>query len=84
MVQWATRDAGGRPSVRWGTRTGALDAAAAGRSSTYGRGDMCGPPANTTGWFDPGWLHAAVMAGLRPSTRYFYQYGDEVRASLLH
>lgn len=83
-VQWATRDAGSRPSVRWGAWPGALDTTAAGRSSTYSRGDMCGPPANTTGWFDPGWLHAAVMAGLQPSTRYFYQYGDEVRVPLLY
>ncbi|KAL4439452.1 hypothetical protein ABPG77_008781 [Micractinium sp. CCAP 211/92] len=77
MAQWVTRDAGSRPSVRWGTQPSDLAATAAGRSLTYGRGDMCGPPANTTGWFEPGWLHAAAMAGLQPSTRYFYQYGDE-------
>lgn len=43
------------------------------------RADLCGAPANTTGWFEPGWLHAAVMRGLEPSTRFFYQYGDPVR-----
>lgn len=78
MVQWVTRDAG-RPRVRWGTAAAALDHSADGSSTTYTRADMCGPPANTSGWMEPGWLHAAVMAGLAPSTRYFYQYGDEVQ-----
>lgn len=83
MAHWVTRDAGSRPSVRWGAQPSDLAATAAGRSLTYGRGDMCGPPANTTGWFEPGWLHAAAMAGLQPSTRYFYQYGDEVRHGMI-
>lgn len=77
-VQWATRDAG-RPQARWGTAPGALRHAAAGASQTYTRADMWGPPANASGWMDPGWLHRAVLAGLPPATRIFYQYGDEVR-----
>ena len=39
---------------------------------------MCGGPANSTGWLEPGWMHGAVMAGLPPSTPIFYQYGDPV------
>lgn len=79
-MQWVTRDAGS-PAVRWGTRSGAHEWSAAGDSLTYTRADMCGAPANASGWVDPGWLHGAVMAGLQPSTTYFYQYGDEVGAS---
>lgn len=77
-VQWATRERGS-PSVRWGAAPGALDRSAAGHSVTYRREELCGPPANTTGWLDPGWLHAAVMRQLPPLTRIYYQYGDEVR-----
>lgn len=77
-VQWVTLDRG-HPSVRWGTASGSLEHIAAGDSLTYSRADMCGPPANTSGWMQPGWLHGAVMSGLQPATRYFYQYGDEVR-----
>lgn len=54
-----------------------------GAQSTYGRDDMCGFPANSTGWLDPGILHMAVLPsappnGLVPSTRYAFTYGSEV------
>lgn len=77
-MQWVTRDRGS-PTVRWGPARGAMQHSAAGDSQTYSRADMCGPPANASGWMEPGWLHGAVMTGLLPATRYVYQYGDEVR-----
>ena len=92
MVQWVTRDRGS-PRARWGKRSvhagsssggggggGSYEHNATGSSSTYTREEMCGAPANTTGGMQPGWLQAAVMSGLEPSTRYYYQYGDEVGA----
>ena len=79
MVQWVTRDAGAAPTVRWGTSPDVLAAAASGDSLTYSRADMCGAPANASGWMEPGMLHGAVMGGLQPLTAYYYQYGDEVR-----
>jgi len=48
---------------------------ATGVSTTYDRSDMCGPPANTTGWFHPGWFHYVIITGLDPGKRYFYRYG---------
>ena len=32
-------------------------------------------PAKDFGWHDPGYIHSAVMTGLRPSTSYSYRYG---------
>lgn len=81
LVQWSSADAGA-PEVRWGTAADKLDRVTAAESATYGRGDMCGPPASTDGWLDPGLLHRAVLSGLAPDTEYFYYYGDEVRASV--
>lgn len=75
MVQWVTRDRGS-PGVRWGRRPGRYTASAPGDSATYALADMCGPPANASGWAEPGWLHGAVMAGLQPGQRYYYRYGD--------
>ena len=80
-MQWVTRDAR-QPAVQWGTAPGQLSQSAVGDSTTYTRADMCGPPANTTGWVEPGLLHGAVMAGLAPSTRYYYRYGDQVGEGL--
>ena len=37
---------------------------------------MCGAPANTTGWIDPGTLNYVTLEGLMTSTKYYYVYGD--------
>lgn len=51
------------------SRTTATQEVAA-ESSTYDRDDMCGPPANTKGFHDPGLLHSAVLSGLNPGQPY--------------
>lgn len=77
MVQWVTRDKG-KPAVRWAIQQQDQHVqVAAGDSLTYRRADMCGSPANSSGWMEPGWMHGAVMSELQPSTRYVYWYGDE-------
>ncbi|KMZ73600.1 Purple acid phosphatase [Zostera marina] len=39
---------------------------------------MCDKPANTSiGWRDPGWVHDAVMTGLKRGTRYYYRVGSD-------
>ena len=75
-AQWTTRDEGAAPAVQWGPAPGAYASSAAATSPTYTRADMCGAPANASGWLDPGVFHRAVMTGLRPGQRYFYRYGD--------
>ncbi|MEW5301545.1 MAG: hypothetical protein WDW36_004400 [Sanguina aurantia] len=49
------------------------------RVSSYARRDMCGFPANSTGWLDPGFLHTAVLnaSKLPPNTQFRYKYGSE-------
>jgi hypothetical protein len=79
-VSWTTRDAGGAPAALWRAAAAGAGApfheAAAAASTTYTRAEMCGQPANTTGWADPGYTHTAVMAGLAPNTLYSYSFGD--------
>jgi hypothetical protein len=77
IAQWTTRDAG-RPVVRWGRESGKLAQENGGSFSTYTRLQMCGAPANSTGWVDPGWLNYAALTGLQPGTRYYYTVGDPV------
>ena len=40
---------------------------------------MCGAPASTFGFVDPGVLHTASLSGLAPGREYWYQVGDQVR-----
>ncbi|XP_024537154.1 nucleotide pyrophosphatase/phosphodiesterase isoform X1 [Selaginella moellendorffii] len=42
------------------------------------RGDMCGPPASTVGWRDPGQIHTGSMKDLLPNTRYSYRVGHKL------
>lgn len=79
MVQWTTRDSG-NPVVKWGTQPGQYTHTTPARSSTYTVQDMCGPPADSIGWVDPGTFHAALLEGLEPGTLYYYVVGDEVGA----
>ena len=37
---------------------------------------MCGAPATTIGFRSPGFFHTALVKGLTPNTRYYYQVGD--------
>ncbi|XP_068659967.1 probable inactive purple acid phosphatase 27 isoform X2 [Aristolochia californica] len=49
--------------------------------NTFTQNDMCRAilksPANDFGWHDPGYIHSAVMTGLKPSATYSYKYGSD-------
>ncbi|KAK9192214.1 hypothetical protein WN943_020830 [Citrus x changshan-huyou] len=51
--------------------------------TTFTQDDMCNAtalqsPAKDFGWHDPGYIHTAVMTGLRPSTTLSYRYGSDL------
>mmetsp|Transcript_8197 Transcript_8197/g.12429 ORF Transcript_8197/g.12429 Transcript_8197/m.12429 type:complete len:615 (-) Transcript_8197:57-1901(-) len=50
-------------------------------TTTYHRTDMCGSPANSNGFHEPGLLHTAVMKDLRPSQKYKYRITNQVKGS---
>lgn len=77
-VQWTTRDPG-NPVVKWGSTSGHYThTTPASSSSGYTVEEMCGSPANSVGWFEPGTFHSTVLRGLEPGRRYFYVVGDKV------
>uniref|UniRef100_K3YLE6 Purple acid phosphatase n=1 Tax=Setaria italica TaxID=4555 RepID=K3YLE6_SETIT len=53
--------------------------AAARGTLTFNRGSMCGEPARTVGWRDPGFIHTAFMKGLWPNKEYYYKIGHELQ-----
>ncbi|KAF8653814.1 hypothetical protein HU200_061937 [Digitaria exilis] len=76
------------PFVEWGAVvSGAGGQAAAGgqpaRSPagtlTFSRGSMCGEPARTIGWRDPGFIHTAFLRDLWPNKEYYYKIGHELQ-----
>lgn len=76
-VEWTTRDSG-NPVVKWGTASGDYSHTSAASSGSYTAKDICGPPANSIGWTEPGTFHSVVLDGLEPGRRYYYVVGDEV------
>ncbi|KAG2323746.1 hypothetical protein Bca52824_006474 [Brassica carinata] len=65
------------PVVEWGIRGGKRKLSPAG-TSTFGRNDLCGAPARTVGWRDPGYIHTSFLKGLWPSSTYTYKVGHRL------
>ena len=82
LVQFTTRDAQ-QPVAKYGRKPGAPEYLVPAATATYGRADMCGAPATTLGFLDPGLLHTAALSGLEPGQRYYYSVGDAVSQLLL-
>lgn len=72
-VSWTAADATSG-AVRWGTTQSNLTRSIASTSVTYASRDLCGEPARTLGWWDPGNFHTAVLdlTGLAPGSTVFY------------
>ncbi|CAO2179807.1 unnamed protein product [Urochloa humidicola] len=70
------------PFVEWGAvggrRGGAQPACSPAGTLTFNRGSMCGEPARTVGWRDPGFIHTAFMRNLWPNKEYYYKIGHEL------
>ncbi|KAK2076560.1 hypothetical protein QBZ16_005320 [Prototheca wickerhamii] len=43
---------------------------------TYTAAEMCGHPANSSGWKHPGTIISGVLTDLEPNTRYYYTVSD--------
>lgn len=45
---------------------------------TFSRNSMCGSPARTVGWRDPGFIHTSFLKDLWPNTKYRYKVGHRL------
>lgn len=75
-VMWSTLSSS-RPQVKWGEASGKYNWVVDASTMTYGTQDLCGEPATTWGWRDPGLLHTAILKQLQKGKQYFYIYGDD-------
>ncbi|KAH9551242.1 hypothetical protein CY35_09G005100 [Sphagnum magellanicum] len=46
---------------------------------TFSKADMCGPPASTIGYRDPGFTHTGFLKNLGPDTTYYYKVGHKLK-----
>ncbi|KAG0605547.1 hypothetical protein M758_9G067500 [Ceratodon purpureus] len=67
------------PVVLWGPESNKFQFTAPATTLTFTRKDMCGPPAKTVGWREPGFFHTGSMTGLWPSTKYYYKIGHRFK-----
>jgi len=76
-LQWTTGYGENPQYVKWGNQSNQYTAQQEATTFTYTESDMCGPPANSEGWKDPGLLHTAVMTNLEPARKYYYRFGND-------
>ncbi|KAJ7953915.1 Purple acid phosphatase [Quillaja saponaria] len=62
------------PFVEWGPKGGGHVRSPAG-TLTFDRYSMCGAPARTVGWRDPGYIHTSFLKELWPNREYVYKLG---------
>ncbi|GAA0139722.1 phosphatase [Lithospermum erythrorhizon] len=65
------------PFVEWGPKGGKQRQSPAG-TLTFTQSTMCGPPARTVGWRDPGFIHTGFMNELWPNLLYTYKIGHRL------
>uniref|UniRef100_A0A5B7AQT2 Purple acid phosphatase n=1 Tax=Davidia involucrata TaxID=16924 RepID=A0A5B7AQT2_DAVIN len=62
------------PFVQWSLR-GQLQRRSPAGTLTFHRNSMCGSPARTVGWRDPGFIHTSFLKDLWPNSMYTYKMG---------
>ncbi|KAB1217406.1 putative inactive purple acid phosphatase 27 [Morella rubra] len=62
------------PFVMWGLK-GEIQTLSPAGTLTFNRGSMCGSPAQTVGWRDPGFIHTSFLKDLWPNSEYTYRMG---------
>ncbi|WOK99673.1 putative inactive purple acid phosphatase 27 isoform X2 [Canna indica] len=65
------------PFVQWGELGGTQRRSPAG-TLTFTRNSMCGSPARTVGWRDPGFIHTSFLKDLWPNLMYTYKLGHRL------
>ncbi|KAF5752049.1 inactive purple acid phosphatase 1-like [Tripterygium wilfordii] len=77
-VTWTSgyRISEAEPFVEWGQKGGSLMHSPAG-TLTFKRNSMCGAPARTVGWRDPGYIHTSYLKELWPNAMYTYKLGHK-------
>ncbi|KAM7477648.1 hypothetical protein LguiA_025861 [Lonicera macranthoides] len=66
------------PFVEWGPQGGEQKKHSPAGTLTFDRSTMCGAPARTVGWRDPGFIHTSFLEELWPNSVYTYKLGHKL------
>ncbi|XP_057837690.2 nucleotide pyrophosphatase/phosphodiesterase isoform X1 [Cryptomeria japonica] len=66
------------PIVEWGLQGERSSMVSPAGTLTYVRNMMCGQPASTVGWRDPGFIHTSMLKDLWPNAKYYYKAGHRL------
>lgn len=75
-IMWVSAKAD-KVQVRYGKTKSLEQNETAFTARTYSASDMCEPNANTTGFWDPGYIYDVLLTDLEVNTRYYYSCGTE-------
>ncbi|OVA02151.1 Phosphoesterase domain [Macleaya cordata] len=67
-----------QPFVEWGLQLGTHRMRSPAGTLTFSRNSMCGAPARTVGWRDPGFIHTSFLKDLWPNSLYTYRLGHRL------
>lgn len=77
VVSWGNARGVLGQGVQYGFGSGEYTHAAAAVPVSYDREDLCGAPASTIGWRDPGALFHATLTSLPPASKVYYRFGSK-------
>ena len=81
-LTWTSASTGGTPTVNVTDDASGASTLFAATSDTWAVADLCGAPATTVGWRDPGATHTAVLTGLTPGASYSYSFGNAATGTI--
>ncbi|KAJ8634210.1 hypothetical protein MRB53_027546 [Persea americana] len=67
------------PFIEWGLKGEPQTRSPAG-TLTFTQSSMCGPPARTVGWREPGFFHTSFLKNLWPNQEYTYKLGHRLNS----
>jgi hypothetical protein len=78
LLTWTSKNAKDMTAaVKYGINPDSLDSIIVAETHSYTADSLCGSPANSIGWWNPGTFYTVVMTGLKPNTRYYYKFGSD-------
>jgi hypothetical protein len=66
--------------LKWGVKPGVYTISVKAHTASINKSQMCGKPANSTGWRDLGLIHTALLEGMLALTGkpIYYIFGDSL------